>query len=355
MTRPQPDTSMSEALSAWLDGELDEAEAAEIEAELARDPALRADLEELEGVVRLLREEGPTEAPMNFHAQVMARVEEEHPAQAWSLTRWLGVRWEALAIGFAAVAALLLVVPMSMKETPSPDPVVGPDATTSPAVAAPTPSSSLRGSSGRDAEAVTPTTATESPTVADQKLDATPQVIGRATSGGATTLDPTKPLPAPNPIAPDLPGTSDEAAANGELGVPRPEVAIEAGLAGEETVWRTVVRSDDASMKRKVLSVGSRYGVVTDTSGAAVTTSTMGASREQLVVTLPQAQLAAFQQELRGLGLQVESQAPSDLVAAGPVEVKVTLQLTGGGGTSTDEPQAAPAAARKALDLEVER
>ncbi|MCB9688593.1 MAG: hypothetical protein H6735_26380 [Alphaproteobacteria bacterium] len=353
MTRPQPDTSMSEALSAWLDGELDEAEAAEIEAELARDPALRADLEELEGVVRLLREEGPTEAPMNFHAQVMARVEEEHPAGGWSLTRWLGVRWEALAIGFAAVAALLLVIPMSMDERPSPELVVPEDATTSPAVAAPTPSSSLRGSSG-GGEA--PAAEDRERTVADQKLESTtPQVIGRATSGGTTAKVPSEPAAAPD--ANVAGGTSDEGAVQPELdGVPRPEVAIEAGLAGEERSWRTVVRSDDAGMKRKVLSVGSRYGVVTDTSGATVTSATMGSSREQLVVTLPQTQLAAFQQELRALGLTVESQAPTDLTDAGPVEVKVTLQLTGGAGTSTEDPKAAPAAARKAMDaLEVER
>ena len=82
----------------------------------------------------------------------------------------------------------------------------------------------------------------------------------------------------------------------------------------------------------------------------------MGSSREQLVVTLPQTQLAAFQQELRALGMAVESQAPSDLTDAGAVEVKVTLQLTGGGGTSTEEPPTVPAASRKAMDsLEVER
>ena len=43
MTRP----TASEQLSAWIDGELTDAEAAELEAELARDPSLRAELDSI--------------------------------------------------------------------------------------------------------------------------------------------------------------------------------------------------------------------------------------------------------------------------------------------------------------------
>src|SRR5687768_10903156 len=103
-------TPNGESLSAWLDGEIDPAEAAELEAELARDPALKAELESLESVVRLLRDEGPAQAPLGFHHRVMARVEEEHPERPswWSwLRRPFGVPLEGWAIGLAAAVALL--------------------------------------------------------------------------------------------------------------------------------------------------------------------------------------------------------------------------------------------------------
>src|SRR5688572_12353744 len=129
MTRDPPSTNGSatapsdgERLSAWLDGEIDPAEAAELEAELARDPALKAELDSLETVVRLLRDEGPSQAPLGFHHRVMARVEQEHPVRpswwAW-LRRPLGVPLEGWAIGLAAAVALLLVLPS--KSPPAPE------------------------------------------------------------------------------------------------------------------------------------------------------------------------------------------------------------------------------------------
>jgi hypothetical protein len=117
-----------ERLSAWLDGELTEAEQREFEAELARDPALRADLEALESVVRLVREEAPTVAPPGFHGRVMARVAELEPAPQPGLVAWftsLGRRWEAIALGGVALAALLLFVPLAQR-TPPAEPTDGP-------------------------------------------------------------------------------------------------------------------------------------------------------------------------------------------------------------------------------------
>jgi hypothetical protein len=110
-------------------------------------------------------------------------------------------------------------------------------------------------------------------------------------------------------------------------------VTVSAGLDGEDATWRTVVRSEDPNLKRKVLSVAARYGNVQGPEGEVVASGAMSSSREQLVVTLDQAKLAAFQQELLGMGLSVESQKPQGLLAAGPVELRLTLQLVGGGGT----------------------
>ena len=108
MTRP----TASEQLSAWIDGELSEAEAAELEAELARDPSLRAELEELEAVVQLLHRDGPVSAPDGFEARVLARTERERiPGLrlAW-VRRPLGVPIEVWGLGLAVAAALVVTV-----------------------------------------------------------------------------------------------------------------------------------------------------------------------------------------------------------------------------------------------------
>ena len=55
-------------LSAWLDGELDDDAAALLEEQLALDPTLKAELDELEAVVAFVRERAPVHAPDGFTA-----------------------------------------------------------------------------------------------------------------------------------------------------------------------------------------------------------------------------------------------------------------------------------------------
>ena len=108
MTRP----TASEQLSAWIDGELTDAEAAELEAELARDPSLRAELEQLEAVVHLLHTDGPVSAPEGFEARTLARVERERipGLRLARVRRPLGVPLEVWGLGLAAAAALVVTV-----------------------------------------------------------------------------------------------------------------------------------------------------------------------------------------------------------------------------------------------------
>ena len=108
-------------LSAYLDGALDDAEAAEVAAAMEADPTLRSEYEELERAVELLRTHGPTEAPPGFHARLMARVDAE-PNQggvvAWFKRSFAQVPVEALAL----VAAALVVV-VVIQGRPGEDPV----------------------------------------------------------------------------------------------------------------------------------------------------------------------------------------------------------------------------------------
>jgi len=109
MSRSAP----NESLSAYLDGELNEAEAAALEAELDANAELRAELDSIEGVVKLLRNHGSVSAPDDFHAKVMAAAEAEAPVVTWWawLRRPFGIPMEGLAVAVAAAAVLFLAVP----------------------------------------------------------------------------------------------------------------------------------------------------------------------------------------------------------------------------------------------------
>lgn len=102
-------------LSAYLDGSLSEAEAAEVEQALARDSALRGEFEAMKRAVTLLREAGPVRAPADLHAKIMERLAAEPMPGgrlAW-LRRPLGrLPMEGLAL---AAAALLVVVAIQWK------------------------------------------------------------------------------------------------------------------------------------------------------------------------------------------------------------------------------------------------
>jgi hypothetical protein len=98
-------------LSAYLDGELSEAEMAEVARALEEQPELREAYRELQAAVELLREHGPVQAPPHFHAQVMRRVEGAGQRRGW-FARLLGPlgRYPAQGLGVAVVAAAVLLL-----------------------------------------------------------------------------------------------------------------------------------------------------------------------------------------------------------------------------------------------------
>lgn len=108
-------------LTALLDGELDEQDAARVEAQVHADPRLQAELEALRDVRRHLRRHGPLKAPSGFALEVMDKVAEApetRAREAW-WRRPFGVPLE----GFAAAAAALLVLSLAL---PTPEPTTAP-------------------------------------------------------------------------------------------------------------------------------------------------------------------------------------------------------------------------------------
>jgi negative regulator of sigma E activity len=97
-------------LSAYLDGDLPEAEAAEVAAALERDAELRGELEGMQEAVRLLRAVGSTRAPPGFEARVMARVEAEGGGGVVVRLRDFVRRLPVEALALAAAAAVVVIV-----------------------------------------------------------------------------------------------------------------------------------------------------------------------------------------------------------------------------------------------------
>lgn len=107
------DPTLNDNLSAYLDGELTPAEAAELAARLRTDPALQAELDALREAVELLRAHGPVQAPAHLHGAILTAVARE-PAPGGVLAflrRPLGLPIQGLAV--AAVALVIIGIALS--------------------------------------------------------------------------------------------------------------------------------------------------------------------------------------------------------------------------------------------------
>ena len=108
--------SLDERHSAWLDGELDAVEAAAVEAELAADPDLAAEVEALRSVRSLLRESATIDLRSDAGEHFIARVEAldaaepaEPPVPVVDLaTRRRGIpTFAAVAASFAIIVSVI--------------------------------------------------------------------------------------------------------------------------------------------------------------------------------------------------------------------------------------------------------
>jgi len=104
-------------LSAYLDGDLPQDEARGVEAAMSRDPALRAEYEELRRAVDFLRTNGPVAAPEGFANRLHIRLAAEPPPSRLraSLRR---VRMDYVGIAAVAAVALLFVGTRHPEPTP---------------------------------------------------------------------------------------------------------------------------------------------------------------------------------------------------------------------------------------------
>jgi negative regulator of sigma E activity len=109
------DNLPTDQLSAYLDGELTDAEVSELEHRLARDSSLRADLDQLRYAVDLLRTHGPISAPVDLYRYIIAATDQEPMPGGW--WRWLqrpfGVPIQGVAVALVAGLVLIVSVPVA--------------------------------------------------------------------------------------------------------------------------------------------------------------------------------------------------------------------------------------------------
>jgi anti-sigma factor RsiW len=104
MTNPSLNDDDREDLVAYLDGELDEKAAQELEARLSRDPQARAELETLRRTWDILDFLPQPEPSPTFTHRTLERVSARRPAAGSASIR----RWRPWAVGVGWAAAVLL-------------------------------------------------------------------------------------------------------------------------------------------------------------------------------------------------------------------------------------------------------
>jgi negative regulator of sigma E activity len=113
-------------LSAYIDGELPDSEAAEVERAIAADPSVRNEYETMLSTVELLRTRGPVQAPPSLHSLILARVADEPDPVVGFWARLLApfhaIPMEAVGVVFAVVAVVVLINQEPGVDSPPADP-----------------------------------------------------------------------------------------------------------------------------------------------------------------------------------------------------------------------------------------
>jgi len=313
-------------LSAYLDGELSPDEHARVEQALSADAALRAELESLRQVSRLLNRHGAVDAPFGFQARVLEAVADEPvPSASWwsRMRRPFGLPIEAMAV-VAAAAMVVVVVGLRADPTRPVDPTAfaPPDAVDGEVLSIP------QAGLDRDAARAQVQVTEDRDALTEQAEPTSAPVAQRSV----------RPSPAPAP-ARGMAFESDEPLAESVAralstddamvdvddaeGLADAEQDEAPALFGASYRYRVQANSPDAvaSLLRLVGRFGGR---VKDTSGATVTEATALTEARSLRVEIPARNLAAFGDALRSIGL-VEEHRDDRIFASSRVSVQVDL------------------------------
>lgn len=199
-----------ELLSAYLDGELDGPEQARLEAQLAADPALQAELETLRQTVTLVREMPHIPAPRNFFlpqttATRLQAAPLKQPRRSWSLSL-LTTATIVVSLIFAVVLSgdvLRRAAPGSQMAYEAPREAPSEAALTSIPTEAPPPEEMLEPTGAALVEGIAP---------ADESITPAATLTGEKEAGGGRQYTPEKTTVPPAPAG-EEPGAFEESRA----------------------------------------------------------------------------------------------------------------------------------------------
>jgi len=299
----------SEQLSTYLDGELTDAERAALEAQLAQDPSLRSELEQIEAAVTFLRTHGPIQAPPDFRDKVLAAVQDEPMPGGW--WRWLrrpfGLPIEGLAIALAAALVLIVALPLGLHKpaTQVKDLAADPYGFVSREERAAPSSSPKEQADDRAEPGAKAAPATAVPSAVQQPAQ---NASGASSIGGDGTA-------------------AVDATGSGTAQAPQPAPGA---------VYAYQILTGDTDALAKLQRIAARYrGQVLDAKGRPVQGALQpGAS---YTVELPSSALAPFGDDLRTLGMVTEIPQPS-AYAGGTVKVQIAFDLVPDRRTDTPRP-----------------
>ncbi len=311
-------------LSAYLDGDLSEAEAAEVARAIEQNDEVRTAWEEMQASVAFVRRHGGAVAPARFHARVMLAVEAlPSPASPLARLRALLRRVPLQAAGVAAVAVLVLIVIWRLPDGAPPPP----PATTREA-AAPEPSMEDEAGSVEAPEAPEPVAPPLAGPVVPE--EAPPSDAARNEASAADRSERVASAPAwPGATSPYIPDWETRGTAAEDVPA-APAVAVGAatrGLMEAPFVYR--LYPEDPEVLRSLAALAERLGgVLLSPSGAVVDPWSLTVERNhaEVVLRLPMGNLEQVEPALRRLGGILPVQADEErLYGAGGVDVGIEV------------------------------
>ncbi len=277
-----------ERLSMFLDGDLPDEDARQLERDLELDPALKAALGDLQQVSVVLRT--VERAPVGFADRVLAAVENEPiPAnRSFPLGRWLG--------GFAMAAAAAVVLFLAL-------PQGGGDEREAAAAKI-------------DLQAIVQGVPDEPPQVAP----ITPPKAEVAASKGAP--DAVKRMEAAKPVGPDAAGgTADPLAVEAPVEVAMPARPEPYGVA------RSLQYQVPQATRKELANLAAKFGGgLQDASGAALTMDSLAADTSGVVyLSVPTDRLSEFDLHMRKMGKKTATPDAEVLQAGGKKPLRVEI------------------------------
>ena len=335
----------NEQLSAYLDGELDESEAAAFERELSRDPVLRRELEDLRAAVELMRTHGPAKAPADLYGSIVRAAEDEPMPGAW--WRWLlrpfGIPIQGLAV--AAVGLVVLVLAMNGGDLLGGSEPEEPTEEASAVARKDAPPA--KGQAAGEAEALEDE---EADAVADLgelegQADEAPQVqskkeaMPRPKEKTASKTAMKQALDAEPDALRGAAGGTGEAAEDGAAGSKVAQTTTEsAGTDADEpelsnrTVAYELDTTDPEALYKLKMLAGRHGGQIVGAGGKALSSYDLDqGSPQTLTVSIPRTRLADFVGDLKALGkLQQRANASSsEFFTADQASIELTVAFTG--------------------------